>query len=37
MAVESPRRLEAYNRRGVYQHDLSSRSPTDVMIPLIIW
>jgi len=34
---ESPRRLWASNRRGVYQHNVGFGGPTNVMVTLIIW
>jgi len=34
---EPPHRLWASNRRGVYQHEVGFRSPTNVMVTLIIW
>jgi len=36
LASESPRLLWASNKRGVYQHDVGFRSPTDDMVTLII-
>jgi len=35
MVGKSPRRLGALNRRGVFDHDVGSGSPTDVMVTLI--
>jgi len=35
MAGESPHRLGALNRCGVFYHDVGSGSPTNVMVTLI--